>query len=510
MSLLQKNITANFLGTLCSAVLGLVFIPVYIKFLGMEAFGLIGFFVTLQNLFIILDLGLGSTLNRELARLSVLEHKAQEMRDLLRTLEVPFWLVALIIGATVIMLAPFCAYHWLKLEKLAPVTAQRTIMIMGVALALQWPFSLYSGGLQGLQKQVLFNILAISVALCRGLGAVIILWRISPTVEAFFIWQIFISAAQTGVTAFFLWRSLPRHAARPVFRTNLLRQIWRFAVGVSGISILGTILTQLDKVILSKMLSLEAFGYYILAYTLAVNLNRLVTPIAIAAYPHFTSLISIDAREQLVKVYHQCAQVLSVFVIPAALVIALFSKEIILLWTQNLTIAEQTYKIASVLVIGTALNGLMNIPYMLQLASGWTNLGFYVNLVAVLLLAPLVILFANWFGALGTAAVWVILNSGYILVDIPLMHKRLLPSEKMRWYKEDIGWPFLVALLVAGTFRLLAPSGTGMILQLVWVAMASGATLVITAFATARTREVLCAKMTALRVVAWRQWRPNR
>jgi O-antigen/teichoic acid export membrane protein len=503
--LLQKNIVANSLGSLFTVVLNLVFIPLYIKFMGMEAYGLIGFFVTLQSIFFILDLGLGSTLNREIARLSVLEHKAKEMRDLLRTLEVPFWSVGLIIGGIVILVAPFCAHHWLKLQNLAPSTVQHTIMIMGVALALQWPFSFYSGGLQGLQKQGLINILAVATALCRGLGAVIILWRISPTLEAFFIWQIFISAGQTWVTALFLWRSLPQHAARPVFRTDLLRQIWRFAVGVSGISILGTILTQLDKVILSKMLSLEAFGYYTLAYTLAVNLTRFFSPIATAAYPHFTVLVSTDAREQLAMVYHQCAQILSVFVIPAAIVLALFSKEIILLWTQNLTIAEQTYQIASVLVIGTAMNGLMHVPYTLQLASGWTSLAFYINLVAVLVLSPLIILFAIWFGALGAAAVWVILNGCYIVVAIPLMHKRLLPLEMMRWYKEDIGRPFLVSLLVAGTFRFLIPSGTGKIMQLVWLTVASGTTLVITAFATAVTRKVLYAKMTALRGVAWRR-----
>jgi O-antigen/teichoic acid export membrane protein len=507
VSLLQKNIAANFLGSLCNAVLGLIFIPIYIHFLGMEAYGLIGFYVALESIFFMLELGLGRTLNREIARLSVLENKAQEMRDLLRTLEVPFWSVGLIIGGTVIVLAPFCAHHWLKLQNLAPVTVERTIMIMGVALALQWPFALYSGGLQGLQKQVMFNALVVFAALCRGFGAVFILWRISSTVDAFYIWQVFISAGQTCMTAFFLWHNLPVHAARPTFRTDLLRQIWGFALGVSGISILGTILTQLDKVILSRMLSLEAFGYYTLAYTLAACLYRFITPIAIAAYPHFTGLISADDMEQLMKKYHQCAQVLSVLLIPAALIIAFFSKEIILLWTQNGTIAESTYRIASVLSIGTALNGLMHTPYILQLASGWTQLAFYSNLAAVLVLAPLIFLFTNWFGALGAAAVWVILNSAYIFLSIPLMHRRLLPSEKMRWYREDVGRPFLIALLVAGSFRFLTPSGTGKILQLVWLAAASGATLVITALFTATTRNFLYARVAALRGVAW--WQLN-
>ncbi len=44
--------------------MSLAFIPLYIKFLGIEAYGIIGFFTTLQAMFTLLDLGLGYTLNR--------------------------------------------------------------------------------------------------------------------------------------------------------------------------------------------------------------------------------------------------------------------------------------------------------------------------------------------------------------------------------------------------------------------------------------------------------------
>jgi len=43
-----------------------LFVLLYIKFLGIKAYGLVGFFATLQRLFIILDMGLSTTLNREL------------------------------------------------------------------------------------------------------------------------------------------------------------------------------------------------------------------------------------------------------------------------------------------------------------------------------------------------------------------------------------------------------------------------------------------------------------
>ena len=65
----------NFLGRGWGALLSIALTPVYIKFLGIEAYGLIGVFITLQSLLSILDMGLGTAANREMAVLSVRQEK---------------------------------------------------------------------------------------------------------------------------------------------------------------------------------------------------------------------------------------------------------------------------------------------------------------------------------------------------------------------------------------------------------------------------------------------------
>lgn len=500
MSIVKKNIAANFGATLWVGLMSLVFVPLYIRFIGIEAYGLMGIFATLLALFSLLDMGLGNTINREMARLSVQENKAQDMRDLLRTLEIPYWAVALLIGTTVIVLSPFIAYRWVNPEALSPDTVQRALMIMGIATALRWPSSLYGGGLSGLQRQVLLNSINVVVETCRGLGAVLILWLVSPTVEAFFTWQILVSAAHTVLGAYFLWRSLPGATEKPRFRSDLLVNIWRFAAGITGISLLSAILMQLDKVILSRILSLEVFGYYSLANVVAINLYRIFGPVFSATYPRLTNLVSLDAREELARLYHKSAQLVSVLTLPATTVIVLFSREILLLWTQDPVTAERTHLLVSILVVGTALNGLMHIPYGLQLASGWTRLTFLLNLVSVLTLVPLMIVLTNWFGAVGAASVWVILNGGYVLFGIQIMHTRLLPSEKWRWYGEDVGLPLLAALATAGAFRLVVPVPAGKLLLFLYLTMVSVPTLGMTALVTPVTRSWFHRKVFPLRV----------
>jgi O-antigen/teichoic acid export membrane protein len=458
MTILKKNIAANFVGSFWQALMALLFIPIYIKFLGIEAYGLIGLFMTMQALFTLLDIGLGATVSREMARLSVLFDKAQEMRDLVRSLEVIYWCLAAGIGITVMVLSPYIAYNWVKPEQLPPAVIQQTIVVMGLAIAFQWPVGFYSGGLMGLQRQVLLNAVNSTIATFRWCGAALVLWLVAPTIYAFFLWQIFVSVSHVFLTALFLWRSLPAAEKRPMFQGRILLGVWRFAAGMSGITILATLLTQTDKIILSKMLSLEMFGYYTLAGMVAMTLYRLIGPVFLAVYPRFTQLVTLNDQETLKQLYHKTCQFMAVLILPATAVLAFFSYEVLLLWTGNPVTAENTYMLASILIIGTALNGLMNIPYALQLAHGWTGLAFYVNLVSVVLLVPLTI-FMTWkYGAVGAAIVWVILNSGYIIIAVQFMHRRLLTTEKWIWYRKDVCVPILVAFATAGASRLLVNS----------------------------------------------------
>lgn len=500
MTLIKKNIAANFTGSIWQAFMGLVFIPLYIKFMGVESYGLIGIFATLQAIFVILDMGLGATLTREMARLSVLPGKKQEMRDLVRSMEVIYWCVAAFIGMCIMVISPFIAHYWVKPGQLSPQTIEQALRIMGFAMALQWPSSFYSGGLMGLQRLVLLNAINIGISTFRGAGAVLILWLISPTIQAFFSWQIIISVINTFLLTFFLWQKLPRTDARASFQKQLLAGIWRFAAGMSGISILATILTQLDKIILSKMLTLENFGYYTLAGVVAMSLYRLIGPVFSAIYPRFTQLVSLANQDGLKQLYHESCQFMSVLILPISVVVAMFSYEIMLIWTQNEMTAEKSHVLVSILICGTALNGLMNIPYGLQLAHGWTRLALSANTIALLTLAPMIVFMTFQFGALGAASVWVILNGGYVFISIHFMHRRLLPREKWIWYWHDVSLPLIASLLVSGLGRILIDGNISQFMTIIYLIVISISTIAITAITTKTTRIWIINKLSSHRL----------
>jgi O-antigen/teichoic acid export membrane protein len=358
-------------------------------------------------------------------------------------------------------------------------------------MVFQMPIGFYSGGLMGLQRQVLVNVINVCMNTLRGVGAIIILWLVSPTIQAFLLWQIGISVINAFLLAFLLWSKLPISESKAVFQKQLLAGIWRFTAGMGGISFFAVILTQLDKVILSKLLSLEMFGYYILASMVAMSLGRLVAPIIFSIYPRFTQLVSINDQNGLIQLYHKSCQFISVLILPVAIIIALFSYEVLLIWTQNQATAEKTHLILSILICGSLINVLMGLPYVLQLAFGWTKLSFFKTLIAVILLVPLIIYMTTHFGAVGAAIAWLVLNMGLFFIEIPIMHRRLLRTEKWRWYWQDVCIPLVACIITASLGRLFVSGPMSKITIMLYLIIISGLTLGTAAITTPITRRWL-------------------
>jgi O-antigen/teichoic acid export membrane protein len=434
----------------------LAIVPVYVAFLGIEGYGLIGVYLTLYGVMALLDLGLGTTLNRELARLSMQPDSTTEMRELLRTLEILYWSIGILAGLAIALLGPVLAPLWITTDQLPPNTPASALQLMGFAIACQWPLALYQAGLLGLQRQVLLNVISAAATTVRSLGAVLVLWQVAATVEAFLAWQIFASLAETLVTGAAIWRAMPSGAFAK-FRLDLALRLWRFAAGVSAITALSVILTQLDKIILSGVLSLTAFGYYVLAGRLAGGLFYLVGPVIAAFFPRFSQLTAANNENELRRVYHQACQVLSVLVFPPALMLILFPYEILRLWTQSPVIAGNTWLVLCLLAAGTVLNALASPPHVLQLASGWTRLSLANAFITTVLCAPLIYLLAVRYGGVGAAVVWVIVNVGNVCVNAVFTHRRLLRGELWPWLRVDVGPALLGAAAVVGLARWLLP-----------------------------------------------------
>ncbi|MFH1602806.1 MAG: oligosaccharide flippase family protein [Pseudomonadota bacterium] len=447
-----RNVVANLLGQGWAAVMNLAFIPVYIQFLGVEAYGLIGFLALLQAWFTLLDLGMTPTLNREMARFTAGIHSPQSIRNLLRSLEILCSGLAALIGASIWAASDYLASNWLKAEALPASVVARAISLMALVVALRFVEGIYRGSLVGLQRQVWYNGANAVLATVRNGGAVLVLMWMSATTQAFFLWHALVSLLSIAVLSSYVHRVLPDAPSPPRFSRESLESVWKFARGMIGISFVAFLLTQVDKVLLSRLLSLELFGYYAFATTLAGVTYMLVAPVTTALFPSMVTLVTADDHAALASMYHRGAQLVTVTTAPAAILLCLFSGGAVFMWSGDVGLAANAAPLLSALVLGTFLNGLMWMPYQCQLAHGWTNLVFKANIAGAAVLVPAIFWAVPHYGAIGAAWIWVAVNIGLILVVIPLMHRRLIPREKWNWYVGDV----LLPLGGAGAIALSA------------------------------------------------------
>jgi O-antigen/teichoic acid export membrane protein len=474
---LKNNVIANALGQSWRALIQIVLVPLYVGYLGIEAYGLIGLFAVLQAWLTLLDMGMKPALGREMARYTGGGHDTQSICNLLRSIELISFGIGLVVAVCVWAASGWLAADWVQAATLSPDVVRQSLALMGLATGLQFFESVYTSSIAGLQRHVLQNVLSSTLVTLRSVGALAVLVLVSPTLTAFFFWQALVSILSIGVFAGVTYRLLPAPPTRPRFSVTAVLSIWRYAAGIMSITLLALLLTQVDKILLSRLLPLADFGYYAFAALVAGGLNALTSPIAGAFYPRFTQLVMQGDQDQLSLKYHQGSQLVSVLVGGVAAILVMFADRVLMLWTGDATLTRAVVPVLQVLTLGTLLNSLMWMPYHLQLAHGWTRLMIKINAVAVAVLVPAILWAVPVYGAIGAAWVWVVLNAGYIIFTIYFMHRQILVTERWRWYLLDVAQPVGVMFLVAAAFQLGAPIRLSAIYEIGFLSFVAGAVL---------------------------------
>src|SRR5437763_1035467 len=145
----------------------------------------------------------------------------------------------------------------------------------------------------GIEAYGLIGFFATAQALLQILDLVL-----APTIHAFFAWQACVGLVYAATMRWAAWRVVGR-TAEVQFDSNQLKRVWRFSMGMSVIALSSLVFTQLDKVLLSKILGLEEFGRYMLATVVVSALYVLVAPAFNAIYPRFSALVASGTTEKL-------------------------------------------------------------------------------------------------------------------------------------------------------------------------------------------------------------------
>jgi O-antigen/teichoic acid export membrane protein len=228
-----------------------------------------------------------------------------------------------------------------------------------------------------------------------------------------------------------------------------LKKVYQFSLGIAFASLVWILITQVDKLILSHLLSLADYGYFTLAVLVANSVTLLSTPISTALLPRMAKLEAEGNNETLIQLYRQTTQWVVLLAGSAAVTLTLCAEPLLLLWTGDAQLTQQAAPILRLYVLGNGILAACAFPYYLQYAKGNLRLHLIGNALFVVFLVPITVLATLHFGAVGAGYAWLLSNLINFLLWLPLVHRHHAPNLHWRWVKQDI-FPILLTVTLAG------------------------------------------------------------
>lgn len=415
-------------------------VPVYIHYMGSEAYGLVGFYAVLQALFQLLDLGLSPTMSREAARFDGGGTNAAALRGLLRLLTWIFVIVGAAGGAALFVGADVIATRWLHVQQLPLDAVRRSVMLMSGVVFAQWMCSLYRGAITGFEKLVWLGGYNIAISTLRYIGVVPVFILMGVAPEVFFGYQLCVAVFGLAVLVVFTYRSLPKAGTGQTLVTEWreLKSMLHFSLMIAFTGGVWVIMTQTDKLVLSKLLPLAEYGYYTVAVQAASGVMLASGPVSVALLPRLTNLEAKHDVAAFEQAYRGATQLICAVSVSVSVVMALFAKQVLWVWTGNEALAQAVAPVLTLYALGNGVLSVSAFPYYLQYAKGDLKLHVIGNLLFLIFEIPAVVILTRAYGMIGAAAVWAGANFLYFLFWVPLVHRRFMPRLHRRWLMWDV------------------------------------------------------------------------
>lgn len=441
MTSIKFNAIANYFGQGYTIAVMIISMPLYLQYLGAEAYGLVGFFMIMQNWLNLLDLGLSATLCRQVSfargQISGFKH----FNNLLRSFEITFIALAVTIVLAVFVKSDWLAYKWINAVSLNPESILYCINIMGIIVGLRFFSTLYRGGIIGFEDQVWLNKATVLINSLKYIGALLILAYVSNDIELFFEYQLLIAALEVVILCSRFYYDLPFSTiSEKWFKIDwsFFRERLPFSMSITYTSAVALIVSQFDKLLLSGLLSLETFGYFSIITIISGGLISLSIPIFTAFQPRITMLAATESIDEMISLYIDMSEIVAWIVLSTAMLIIIYPQEILYSLTGGSTTYTWGGEVLQWYVLGSCAYVMGSCQYYLQNAFG--KLGLYVKgmTFSLVVQAPLIYWVTTKYGAIGASQLWFVFSLVWFLGFSWVVHSTFIPSFHFKWLLRDI------------------------------------------------------------------------
>lgn len=421
--LLARNVVWNLLGNAAPTAMAIFFIPILVRGLGKERFGVLTLAWALIGYASLFDLGLGRALTQLVAR-KLGEGKEQEIPSLAWTSLTLMLVLGLAGTLAVFLISPWLVGRGLNVS----AALQRETLQSSWLLGLSIPFVITTAGLRGLfeahHRFGLVNWLRIPMGLLTFGGPVLVLpfsRSLVPVVTSLVVGRIAAWAAHL-----LCLRVLPEFGRSIVWERSAVGPLLRFGGWMTVSNVVGPLMVTLDRFLIGALASMTAVAYYVTPYEVVTKFLVLPGALAGVMFPAFSASFVQD-RERTAVLFSRSVKSLFLTLFPAMLCTVALAKDGLTLWL-GAEFAQHSYRVLQVLAVGVFINSVAYAPTTLLHGVGRPDLTATLHLIEL----PLYLASLWWLisrrGIEGAAFAW----SARVAVDALLafaLARRFLPRK---------------------------------------------------------------------------------
>lgn len=421
-------------------------------YLGVESYGFVGLISILQVLLGTLDLGISATVTKVVSS----DHSdgRSASSDAVNTASSVYWIIALLISVLLWWNASKVATFWLSRTHLDPSIVALGIQIIAVYLGLRWPVAFYAGVISGLQRMDVLNMIKAGVQTLRLVGGIVVLF-FGADLVAFLVWFAVSSAVELFAYATVTYRLLPTVRRWPFFSLRSFKDIWKYSASMNLIALTALILSQADRLAVTKFLSLEALGFFSIAYSAASAISLLQSAINSASFPAFAQSFSTGHHSELLSRYAKASQIMGLVVALPCFALIFFGHEILQQWISE-KVADEAAATMAWLALGFFFNAMVSNAYTAAVACDQPGLPLKINLFAMMFYLPGLYWLVHHYGINGAAAAYAALNAYYLFTLLPLVQTKVMKRGTGAWLRANFLPFLLVGIGVFGFAKIFA------------------------------------------------------
>jgi O-antigen/teichoic acid export membrane protein len=188
-------------------------------------------------------------------------------------------------------------------------------------------------------------------------------------------------------------------------KPDLIKSMLKFGGGLVVSSVAVVVLSNTEKLVLTRLTSVETLAHYSVAFNLALSVTLLSLAMTQSLVPAFSQLLAPEKREQLAALANRALRLNIIMMLPAVVLLALSARPFFTIWAGE-EFGRESSRPFYFLLIGLFFQSVSYIPSSLLVAAGRTDLIakiYWILLPALLIVMYLLI---SGYGALGAAVSW--------------------------------------------------------------------------------------------------------